>query len=302
MKRRNGFTLVELLVVIGIIALLISILLPALSKARFQANVVACASNLRQIGMATIMYAGDNHGQLPQAFRQGMAYRPLPDGAAYITYNNLGFGPYDGGANIGCLLAQGDLGMKQFSFGKLATGTTQRLDWAPIRFCPGQVPTGIPLTDWGSSYYFNPYYAYTSVVALNGGPGTHTQTDWYHYLKDFSKYKALACDMFYDSANLSHVRKKSMNSVAVFNLVFKDGHVASVNDTTVYASITTRGPVNPIRLEDNLDVLETEADGRNPLTTAADPSRPLATPNSLVYRIVNIGGNPDYHPYVPWGN
>ncbi len=60
-----AFTLVELLVVIGIISVLIAILLPALNRARSQAKMVVCRSNMRQLAMGMLMYANDNHQFVP---------------------------------------------------------------------------------------------------------------------------------------------------------------------------------------------------------------------------------------------
>jgi general secretion pathway protein G len=79
--RIRAFTLVELLVVIGIIALLISILLPALGQARENARRVACASNLHQLALATIMYLNDNH----QVFPRGGAFNSNAQGVIALS-------------------------------------------------------------------------------------------------------------------------------------------------------------------------------------------------------------------------
>ena len=82
MRRRFGFTLVELLVVIGIVAVLVGLLLPALSVVRTQARTTQCLSNLRQLGIAAQRYVADNRGLCPPAviFYGAWDYQTRPTG------------------------------------------------------------------------------------------------------------------------------------------------------------------------------------------------------------------------------
>lgn len=87
-RRVSAFTLIELLVVIGIIALLISILLPALRRARGSAERVQCMSNMRQIANATVAFASDRRGFMPTGKGSNLHYIDIVTGKVTQIYND----------------------------------------------------------------------------------------------------------------------------------------------------------------------------------------------------------------------
>jgi prepilin-type N-terminal cleavage/methylation domain-containing protein/prepilin-type processing-associated H-X9-DG protein len=109
-RQRLGFTLIELLVVIAIIAILAAMLLPALSKAKIRAQGISCISNMKQLQMGCILYAGDNNDYIPENQGQNL------DG----TGNDIGEAPHQpnwvaedvnsnvGGTNVYALGVLGD--------------------------------------------------------------------------------------------------------------------------------------------------------------------------------------------------
>jgi len=144
---QRGFTLVELLVVIGIIALLISMLMPALGKVRDQANGAKCSNNLRQLMTATLMFVGDHKGKCPGG--ETDYNRPISEERCWVA-NGPDNAPtaYD------------------WKTGP-QSGTLWRYVNSPGAYlCPSRVPGGEGVTQGPG--YSNGHFDYTSVGAFRG--------------------------------------------------------------------------------------------------------------------------------------
>ncbi len=173
---KNGFTLVELLVVIGIVALLISILLPALNRARQAANIVVCMSNLRQIGMAATMHQVEHRGYFPLAgtvFSQsGYATPADVNDTSRVRYTYFIDANYERVAPLPAALMR-YLGAPSVRLDSQANlqADMNNTGLAKVFSCPAQetVPQGHFIeTSYGWSYFPTAYSSYSCNEAILG--------------------------------------------------------------------------------------------------------------------------------------
>jgi len=218
--QRRGLTLIEVLIVISVIAVLVGILIPALSDSRRAGRKVACLSGLRQLGVAASAYALDHDGSLPYGPKA-----PPPSATNFypVTGNVTSLLSLESGAPVG-------LGLLLERY--LA-------DTKAVLFCPdadqvqdsGAALAAVGVSQVEGSYY----YRHASVVSLSGPlPPPRMNIDKLGKNRNGAAIECLAMDTQFLAPPMMaafNIRPRTHHQQRLVNALFRDGHASSHPNT-----------------------------------------------------------------------
>jgi len=274
---------------------LVGILMPALAGARRNGKQIACASNLRQIAIATISYALDNKGKIPPRFQLAVDC----DLVGPMTWSYFGpttaNGVTQADANILTLVDRGYLG------GNPATTNQAAIPWL---WCPAAIDgtSGAPGNALDNcSYLYNPHDRWggnPAIPALSGYDSRYTRID------KIPANRCLVMDMLYYPNSMYHM---SANGSCGWNLAYADGHVSFVQNQVLYNYILSNYPGNGYskdwQVSEAVDFLETVDAGANPLTQSIIAPGNFSAANNYGIRSWNSNSRIYYgSPPGTWGD
>jgi len=278
MKRAKAFTLVELLVVIGIIAVLIGILLPVLSRARTVAQRTACAAQMRELMSGTLMYCNENKGRLMN-YR---GYRKIYNGTpASVNYGDSAQNFYYLPSADYTVTSTPDIDVKNFGASGAGLGmlfVQKYLKNVKILTCPGQASPTFINGNYRPGYMFNPWPAY-----ILEDPAAAQMSMRYKQIREVPRDRIVICDFIYDAGTLQHIDYKMKS--AYFNVAYKDGHVLSVLSKPAYDRLTGQGGTAWFwyRTTDVLGLIEYAAENKSTASLVLGQAQTQSFQNRVPY-------------------
>jgi prepilin-type N-terminal cleavage/methylation domain-containing protein/prepilin-type processing-associated H-X9-DG protein len=231
MRTRKGFTLIELLVVIAIIALLLSIVTPALKKAREMGQRVACQNQLRTIGMANVLYANDNNGSYVPIYDSSM-----PVGHQHWVTNDA-FRSY---LDMDSFRSEGDGGNYIVPRAFLCPSDRISIDPANVSSQGVMMSYGYNLTDWGWGNFGN--YAGHKTGAIKMAAVKLAFSDGIDWWVEWAAadYR-IGWDLI-GQASIDTYKARNIHGPTIYrhsegsNIGFYDGHVEYQSKHTVFVA------------------------------------------------------------------